>query len=149
MLPFARPMPKDSTRPRPLREARITGPTDEPAPAASSASEVAVFLIDAAGIITAWTPSAASISCYTSAEIVGTAIAVLFTLEAGSDGHPAGDLASAIPGGRVEEQGWLVRKDGQRVWVEIVINSFRDGTGKITGFACQTRDLSVQKSAEV
>ncbi|MEP7001455.1 MAG: ATP-binding protein [bacterium] len=108
----------------------------------------AVFLIDPGGIITGWSPGAAGVTGYTAAEIVGRAVSVLYAPEELADGHPFNDLARAARGGRADGEGWLVRKDSRRVWIETVLTSLRDEHGKVSGFACHARDLAAQRAAE-
>jgi len=148
MLPFARQLSKESGRSRASLELRAVMPGDAVHSPAANASEIAVFFVDPAGAIAGWTLPAAGLTGYTGAEIVGQELAVLFTLEARAAGHPSSELALALRTGRVEEQIWLVQKDGQRIWAEIVINPLRDDTGAVTGFACQSRDISAEKNAE-
>ena len=111
-------------------------------------SSSAVFLTDPAGIITGWSPGAAGVTGYTAAEIVGQDLPILYGPEERADGHPFSDLARAARGGRAEGEGWLVRKDGKRIWTETVFTSLRDERGMVSGFACHTRDLASQKAAE-
>jgi signal transduction histidine kinase len=50
--------------------------------------------------------------------------------------------------GHVEDEGWRVRKDGSRMWANVVITALRDRSGKLVGFAKVTRDLTERKQAE-
>ena len=50
--------------------------------------------------------------------------------------------------GRVEEEGWRVRKDGSRFGANVVITAIHDSTGAVTGFAKVTRDVTEQKQAQ-
>src|SRR2546422_3155098 len=50
-------------------------------------------------------------------------------------------LAIAARDGRVEDEGWRVRKDGARFWAEVIITARRDSEGAVIGFAKVTRDL--------
>ncbi|MEO8621183.1 MAG: ATP-binding protein [bacterium] len=108
----------------------------------------AVFLIDPAGVITGWSPGAAGVTGYTAAEIVGREVSVLYAPEELAEGHPFSDLARAARGGRADGEGWLLRKDSRRVWIETVLTSLRDERGKVSGFAVHTRDLAAQRAAE-
>ena len=58
-------------------------------------------------------------------------------------------LAEAAREGRVEDEGWRVRKDGTRFWADVVITALRSGTGELIGFAKVTRDLTQRQQAEV
>ena len=50
--------------------------------------------------------------------------------------------------GRVEDEGWRVRKDGTRFWANVVITALRDPAGTLVGFAKVTRDLTERRRAE-
>ncbi|MFN2565821.1 MAG: sensor histidine kinase [Gemmatimonadaceae bacterium] len=50
--------------------------------------------------------------------------------------------------GRVEDEGWRVRKDGTRFWANVVITALRDQAGRLVGFAKVTRDLTERRLAE-
>src|SRR5581483_1613795 len=58
------------------------------------------------------------------------------------------ELRVAMEGGRYEEEGWRIRKDGSRFWANVVITALFDSTGRHVGFAKVTRDLSERKRAE-
>jgi signal transduction histidine kinase len=51
--------------------------------------------------------------------------------------------------GRVEDEGWRVRKDGTRFWADVVITALRDAGGELVGFAKVTRDLTERREAEL
>jgi signal transduction histidine kinase len=50
--------------------------------------------------------------------------------------------------GRVEDEGWRLRKDGSRFWANVVITAIHDHAGVLHGFAKVTRDLSEQRLLE-
>src|SRR5262249_16387946 len=49
--------------------------------------------------------------------------------------------------GRVEDEGWRVRKDGSRFWADVVITALRGADGELVGFAKVTRDLTQRRQA--
>jgi PAS domain S-box-containing protein len=57
-------------------------------------------------------------------------------------------LAAAREAGRVESEGWRVRKDGSRVWVLAILDAVRSDTGELIGFAKVTRDMTERKLAQ-
>ena len=57
-------------------------------------------------------------------------------------------LKAARENGRFEGEGWRVRKDGTRFWVNVVIDPIIDANGDLVGFAKVTRDLTERRSAE-
>src|SRR2546426_9741918 len=50
--------------------------------------------------------------------------------------------------GRLEDEGWRVRKDGSRFWADVVITAVRDEAGCLCGFSKVTRDITDRKQAE-
>ncbi|HEX6160856.1 MAG TPA: PAS domain S-box protein, partial [Thermoanaerobaculia bacterium] len=49
--------------------------------------------------------------------------------------------------GRVEDEGWRIRKDGTRFWANTIITPLRTD-GRVTGFAKITRDLTHRREVE-
>jgi PAS domain S-box-containing protein len=60
-------------------------------------------------------------------------------------GKPARELEEASRVGRLEDQGWRVRKDGTRFWASVVITALHDEMGALVGFAKVTRDVTEQR----
>ena len=50
--------------------------------------------------------------------------------------------------GRFEDEGWRLRKDGSRLWANVIITALRDKDGTLRGFGKVTRDLTERKKAE-
>jgi signal transduction histidine kinase len=57
-------------------------------------------------------------------------------------------LQRALRDGRVEREGWRVRKDGSRFWASVVITALRGADGSNRGFAKVTKDLTERKRNE-
>ena len=110
--------------------------------------DYAIYLLDSEGYITTWNPGAERIKLYTADEIVGKHFSRFFTGEDAERGRPAEMLRLAAARGRIEEEGWRVRKDGSRFWANVVMTAIRDTTGGLTGFAKVTRDFTDRKRAE-
>jgi PAS domain S-box-containing protein len=95
-----------------------------------------------------WNAGAALIKGYQRDEIVGKSIELFYTREDREDGCPARLLAQAARDGRVEDEGWRVRKDGSRFWADVVITALRNEAGETIGFAKVTRDLTQRQHAD-
>jgi PAS domain S-box-containing protein len=108
----------------------------------------AIYLLDAEGYVTTWNPGAERIKGYSADEILGLHFSRFFTQPDIDRGRPAELLRLAAERGRIEEEGWRVRKDGSRFWANIVVSCVRDSTGAVTGFAKVTRDFTDRKRAE-
>ena len=111
-------------------------------------SDYAIYLLDREGYITTWNPGAERIKHYTADEIMGKHFSRFFTQEDVERGRPAELLRLAAERGRIEEEGWRVRKDGSRFWADVILTAIRDTTGELTGFAKVTRDFTDRKRAE-
>ena len=113
-----------------------------------SISEYAIYLLDRDGHIMTWNPGAQRIKGYAAEEILGLHFSRLFIQEDQESGHPADLLRLAAEQGRVEEEGWRVRKDGSRFWANVVLTAIRDSTGAVTGYSKITRDVTERKQAQ-
>jgi formate hydrogenlyase transcriptional activator len=113
-----------------------------------SVHDYAIYLLDPDGCITTWNPGAERIKGYASDEILGLHFSRFFTQEDIDRGRPVQLLDLAAARGRIEEEGWRVRKDGTRFWADVIVTAIRDGAGKLTGFAKVTRDFTDRKRAE-
>jgi PAS domain S-box-containing protein len=105
-------------------------------------------MLDPDGYITSWNVGAERIKGYLAGEIIGEHVARLYTPEDRAAGKPAQDLEAAGRSGRVEDEGWRVRKDGARFWANTIITALLDGNGRIRGFAKVTRDLTERRARE-
>jgi PAS domain S-box-containing protein len=110
-----------------------------------SVTQYAIVTTDIDGTVTSWNRGATLISGYEADEIVGTNIARLYTDEDVAAGTPDQQLAAALAEGRLEDDGWRVRKDGARVWANVVINALRGDDGRLLGFGRIVRDMSHRK----
>lgn len=113
-----------------------------------SIRDYAVFILDRDGRVETWNTGAALIKGYQRAEIVGKPIELFYTQKDRENGRPARLLAQAANEGRVEDEGWRVRKDGTRFWADVVITALRNEAGTLIGFAKVTRDLTQRQQAE-
>jgi hypothetical protein len=111
-------------------------------------SDYAIFMLDPEGIILTWNKGAEKIDGYTSEEIVGRHYSCLFTPELIAEGKPGQELQQAAAEGKVDIEGWRVRKDGSRFWVNGTLAALYDENGKPRGFAKITRDLTAKRRNE-
>lgn len=111
--------------------------------------DYAIYLIDKDGYVTTWNPGAERLKQYTADEILGKHFSRFFTQDDIDRGRPAELMKLAAQRGRVEHEGWRVRKDGSRFWANVVLTAVRDpASGEVTGFAKVTRDFTDRKRAE-
>jgi formate hydrogenlyase transcriptional activator len=113
-----------------------------------SVHDYAIYLLDKDGCVVTWNPGAERIKGYVADEIVGSHLSRFFTTEDVERGKPAELLRLAAERGRIEQEGWRVRKDGSRFWADAVLTAIRDSTGQLIGYAKVTRDFTDRKRAE-
>ena len=112
-----------------------------------SIQDYAIFLLD-----TCW--SRCDLECgrpshegYLPEEIIGKHLSIFYPPEDRAGGRPQTVLDRAIAEGRVEDEGWRVRKDGVRFWADVVVTAiFTEGIFR--GFIEVTRDLTDRRKTE-
>ena len=110
--------------------------------------DYAIFLLDAEGRVMTWNSGAARIKGYSFEEVRGSHFSRFFTEDDLGRGQPARLLHNAAIHGRVEDEGWRVRKDGSKFWANSTLTVIRDPGGDITGYAKVTRDITERKLAQ-
>ena len=113
-----------------------------------SIGEYAIYMLDREGHVLTWNPGAERIKGYKADEVLGLHYSRFFTQEDIEQGRPAELLRQAIVKSRVEEEGWRVRKDGSRLWANVVLTAIHDSSGAVTGFSKITRDVTEHKQAQ-
>ncbi|MGH7553195.1 MAG: PAS domain-containing sensor histidine kinase [Longimicrobiales bacterium] len=113
-----------------------------------SVQDYAIFTLDPTGHITSWNPGAQRIKGYTADEIIGQHFSKFYPEVDIEAGKPARELEIAVADGRVEDEGWRVRKDGTQFWANVIITALHDDAGRLVGFAKVTRDLTERREAE-
>lgn len=112
-----------------------------------SITDYAVFMLDPDGRVVSWNRGAERIKGYKPGEIIGKHFSLFYTQADRDAGEPQKNLARALSDGRVEREGWRVRKDGTRFWAHVVVDRILDDHGQWVGFAKITRDVTDQREA--
>jgi PAS domain S-box-containing protein len=114
--------------------------------------DYAIFLLDAEGRVQSWNSGAQRIKGYRASEIIGRHFSCFYSEEDVNAGKPARVLEIATREGRVEDEGWRIRKDGSTFWASAVITALKDTSGKVIAFGKVTRDVTdrmeVQRALE-
>lgn len=110
--------------------------------------DYAIFLLDIEGNIASWNLGAERFKGYKPNEIIGKHFSVFYSDKDKKNDKPGKELKVALKHGRVEDEGWRVRKDGTRFWANVVITALYDEDGVHQGFAKITRDLTERKNYE-
>ncbi|MBA2580644.1 MAG: EAL domain-containing protein [Thermoleophilaceae bacterium] len=111
-------------------------------------SDYAILTLDGEGRVTSWNAGAESIYGYSAEEIVGRPMACVYPSEEAEGGGQERALRLAAERGSVEEDGWRVRKDGSRFYVNAVTTAQRDEAGALRGFSKITRDVTEQRRVD-
>jgi PAS domain S-box-containing protein len=108
--------------------------------------DYALHLLDVDGKVMSWNDGAEHIYGYASAEIVGQPFAALYPAEA----SPAEHVAAVAAEGRVEFEGWLLRKGAKRFWAHVVMTALAGPRpDSLRGFAAVTRDVTERRRLEM
>ncbi len=110
--------------------------------------DYAILMLDPLGHIVSWNRGAEQIKGYRPDEIIGQHFSCFYPTEDRERGRPEQELSVAASKGRLEDEGWRVRKDGSRFWADVVITALRDEAGCLCGFSKVTRDITDRKRAE-
>jgi PAS domain S-box-containing protein len=110
-----------------------------------SVQDYAIFLMDTAGYIQSWNIGAEKIKGYAADEIIGKHFSIFYTPADTISGKPENELKIAAREGRIEDQGWRVKKDGSRFWADVIITALFDESGYLIGYAKITKDITDKK----
>jgi PAS domain S-box-containing protein len=113
-----------------------------------SVRDYGIFMLDATGVVRGWNAGAQAIKGYTAEEIIGRHFSTFYTPEDQRANKPARELEIATTVGRVEDEGWRVRKDGTVFWANVIITAIRNKEGELIGFGKVTRDMTERRKLE-
>src|SRR3954447_13803921 len=113
-----------------------------------SVRDYAIFMLDPEGRVVTWNAGARRIKGYEAGEIIGRHFSAFYPPEDLAADKPGEELRRASAGGRFEDEGWRLRKDGSRFWANVVITALRGQDGQLRVFSKVTRDLTERKKAE-
>jgi two-component system sensor kinase FixL len=112
-----------------------------------SATDRAVFLTDAQGLVTAWLAGSEALLGWSAAEIIGMSADLLYARSDSAAATPAAERAAAEQGpSRVE--GWRIRTDGSEFAAESTIIALRDSRGGVRGYGYSISDITARKAQE-
>jgi len=99
-------------------------------------------MLDPNGCVSTWNQGAERIKGYKPAEIIGKHFSTFYPEGDIRADKPGQELKIAVEKGRVEDEGWRIRKDGSRFWANVIITALRDERGNLIGFSKITRDVT-------
>jgi len=113
-----------------------------------SATDTAIITLDVEGQVTSWSAGAARILGWTEAEMIGAPLDRIFLPE-DREGRVSSEMRDALAHGRGGgQEGWRLRKGGERLWAAGELTPIRDTDGGLVGFVKILRDRTEQRSAE-
>jgi len=110
--------------------------------------DYAILMLAPDGIVVSWNVGAERVNGYSAEEILGRHFSVFFIGEEIAAGKPDRLLETASRQGHAEDEGWRLRKDGSRIWSNVVITALKDSGGRLIGFSKVMRDMSERRKAE-
>ncbi|HET9012418.1 MAG TPA: PAS domain S-box protein [Gemmatimonadaceae bacterium] len=113
----------------------------------AAVADYAIITLDASGRVTSWNDGARRIKGYEASEVLGRHFALFYPLEDIERGKAQAELSAARESGYFEEEGWRVRKGGERFWAHVSLTVLRDESSAVRGFAKITRDLTERERA--
>lgn len=113
-----------------------------------SVKDYAMFLLDPDGHVVSWNAGAERLTGYRADEIVGQPVSRLHAPEDVQSGMPRRGLQAAAAAGRLETEGWAVRKDGSRFWADTILTPLSDGRGSLRGVVQVTRDITERRHTQ-
>ncbi|THA33981.1 MULTISPECIES: PAS domain-containing sensor histidine kinase [unclassified Streptomyces] len=114
----------------------------------TSVLDYGIFMLDPGGHVSSWNAGAERIKGFRAADIIGQHFSVFYPPEDIAARKPHKELETAIADGRLEDEGWRIRKDGSRFWANVVITPLFDESGELRGFGKVTRDMTERRAAE-
>ncbi len=106
------------------------------------AVEDAIFMLNPQGLVTSWNGGATRLLGFQASEIIGRHFSRFYPIEHIAEREPEQELGDAAAYGRIEKEGWRVRKDGSRFSANIVLTAVYGVAGELVGFAKVVRDVT-------
>lgn len=110
--------------------------------------DYAIFMLDAQGKVASWNAGAERIYGYRTVEITARDFSCFYCEEDVREGKPGEHKKISAATGRIETEGWRIRKDGTHFWANVVITALYDAHGKLRGFSKITRDITERRRTE-
>ncbi len=110
--------------------------------------DYAIFMLDSDGRVISWNEGAQSITGYTATEIMGRHFSIFYPRVDVSTRKTERELEAARAEGKYEEEGWRIRKNGERFWCGVLITPIYNDVRMLVGYAKVTRDLTERRAAQ-
>jgi len=110
--------------------------------------DYAIIMLDTDGRVTSWNVGAERIKGYRAEEIIGHHFSCFYSNDDVEQDKPNQELRIAAAEGHFENEGYRIRKDGNKFWANVVITALRDDDNQLKGFSKITRDITERKRAD-
>ena len=110
--------------------------------------DYAIFMLDLQGQVETWNKGATRIYGYEAGEVVGQHFRSFYPPAEIRALGPERDLQTVSEQGRVEDEGWRVRKNGTLFWADVLITEVMGSAGQRRGFAIIVRDMTERRKTE-
>ncbi|SAK44618.1 hybrid sensor histidine kinase/response regulator [Caballeronia ptereochthonis] len=114
----------------------------------NSVSDYAICMLDQNGYVRSWNDGARAIYGFTAAEAIGRHFALFYTSDEHGRDRPGDDLTLAAKRGRVEHEGWHLRRDGSEFWAHMILSALPSNSGGEQSFVKITRDMTARRRLE-
>jgi len=106
-----------------------------------------VVVSDLDGRINYWNEGAVEIWGYTAEEAIGNTIAILYPEGERTTGRFKHEHNEILAGKNHFGEWQGTRKNGTKVWVDIMVTGLRSETGELTGIVCVSKDITERRQA--
>jgi PAS domain S-box-containing protein len=133
---------------RKLADRALRGSQEKLSLLIESTKDYSIIMLDPKGRVASWNLGAELINGYRAQEIRGRHFSCFYPPADIRAKKPRRLLELAQTAGRVEDEGWRVRKDGTRYWASVLITALRDKSGRLRGYSKVTRDITERREVE-
>jgi PAS domain S-box-containing protein len=102
----------------------------------------AVILMDTQGVVRSWNQAARDIFGFAGNDMVGRSAELLFTPEDRAAGALRQEMEIARTRGKADDNRWMMRSDGLRLWAEGVVTPLYSDAGTVSGYSKIVRDAT-------
>jgi PAS domain S-box-containing protein len=110
--------------------------------------DYAFITLNPEGQVISWNTGAERLLGYKNEEIIGRHFLCFYPPEDVQRGKPQYEMQQAHLGGRFQDDGRRLRKDGTWFWANVVFTALQDHHGELLGYGNVIRDLTHQKEIE-
>lgn len=114
----------------------------------ANVQEYAIIMLDNIGNVVTWNAGAEKMLGHSDKDIVGENYSRFFISADIDSGEPAYKIKMATNFGRVEYEGWRLRRDGTKFRANVVLTALWKDSGHLRGFCEVTRDITEKKLTE-